>query len=140
MLYEIVNQPKKIETALLDRAVSFACDYLELEVDFTLMFESLKNLQCGFCDYDEDEVIVTIAKRLSPTNAIRTLFHELAHVKQYADGRLENGSPQIWMGNPIEDTYENLPWEIEAFEIEENMMSAFKVDIHQKLVYYERTT
>lgn len=127
MIYEIVNKPNKIETVLLDSAVSFACSYLQLDIDMTIEFESLKRNQCGFCDYDGeyDEVIVTIAKRLSVKDAIRTLFHELVHVRQYVDGRLEVGSPQIWYGVAIEDKYENLPWEIEAFEIEEKMMKVF---------------
>lgn len=125
MIYEIVNKPKKIETALLDRAVSFACDYLNIDADFILQFESLKNYQCGFCDYDEDEIVVTIAKRLALKDVVRTIFHELVHVKQYADGRLETGSPQIWMGEAIQGDYETLPWEIEAFKLETKMMKAF---------------
>lgn len=125
MIYEIVNKPKKIETALIDSAVSFAVSYLDLDVDFVIEFDTLKNNQCGYCDYDEDEVIVTIAKRLSPKEAIKTIFHELVHVKQYSEGRLEHGSPQIWEGTAIEDSYENLPWEVEAFNLEEKMISTF---------------
>ena len=125
MIYEIVNKSNKIETVLFDSAVSFACSYLQLDIDMTIEFESLKRTQCGFCDYDENEAVITIAKRLSVKDAIRTLFHELVHVRQYVDGRLEVGSPQIWYGVAIEDKYENLPWEIEAFEIEEKMMKAF---------------
>lgn len=123
MIYEVVNQPKRIETALFDSAVSFACKYLKLDVDLTIEFETLQKHQCGFCDYDEDEVIVTIAKRLSKNEAIRTLFHELVHVKQYADGRLDHGYK--WHGQVYEDDYANLPWEIEAFDLEEKMVEAF---------------
>jgi len=125
MIYEISNQPKKIEAALLDNAVSFACNYLKLDTNFTIEFETIKNYQYGFCDYDEDEAIITIAKRLSPKNAIRTLFHELVHLKQYIDGRLENGSPLVWHGIAIEDVYENLPWEIEAYQLEALMIKEF---------------
>ena len=125
MIYEVVNKPKKIETVLLDSAVLFACSYLKLDLDFVIEFESLKRHQFGLCDYDEDEVIIIVAKRLSPKEAIRTIFHELVHVKQYEDGRLENGSPQIWEGIAIEDAYKNLPWEVEAFDLEEKMMTIF---------------
>lgn len=125
MIYEIVNKPKKIDTALLDRAVSFSCDYLQLEVDFILTFKSLRNNVYGFCDYDEDEVIITIAKRLSANNTIRTLFHELTHIKQYTDGHRETGHPNVWRGNCFYGPYESLPWEIEAFEMEEKIMEAF---------------
>lgn len=123
MIYEIVDKPKKIETALLDSAVSFASSYLQLEVDFVLKFETLRNYQFGFCDYDEDEIIITIAKRLSPKDAIRTLFHELIHVKQHLDGILERG--YVWRGQVYERDYNELPWEIEAYDLEEKMMEKF---------------
>lgn len=123
MIYEVNNVPKKLDIALLDKAVSFACDYLGLDVDLTIEFESLKKHQCGFCDYDEDEVIVTIAKRLSLREMIVTLFHELVHVQQYASGRLEHGGK--WLGKVYDCAYIELPWEIEAHKLEGVMMEKF---------------
>lgn len=123
MIYEVVNKPNKIETALLDRAVSFACSYLELNVDLVLEFVSLKRHQYGLCDYNKDEITITIAKRLSPENVIRTIFHELVHVKQYETGRLEFG--MIWEGKIYTCDYDSRPWEIEAFELEEYMIKSF---------------
>ena len=123
MIYEVNNTPKKLDTALLDKAVSFACDYLDLDVDLTIEFESLKKHQCGFCDYDDDEVIVTIAKRLSLHEMLVTLFHEMIHVHQYASGRLDHGSK--WLGKVYKCAYEELPWEIEAHELESVMMEKF---------------
>lgn len=127
MIYELINKPKRIETALIDRAVLFACEYLKLDIDLVVEFETLQKYQCGFCDYDEEynEAIVTVAKRLSQKEIIRTIFHELVHVKQYESGKLQNGSPQRWLGVAIEDKYENLPWELEAFDLEERMMRKF---------------
>lgn len=126
MIYEVNNVPKKLDIALLDKAVSFACDYLKLDVDLTIEFESLKKHQCGFCDYDEDEVIVTIAKRLSLREMLVTLFHELIHVHQYASGRLEHGGK--WLGKVYDCAYIELPWEIEAHEMEGVMMKKFEME------------
>ena len=126
MIYEIANKPKRIETVLLDSAVSFACSYLKLDTDVVIEFETLQKHQCGFCDYDEEyaEAIVTVAKRLSQKEIIRTVFHELVHVKQYETGRLKHN--KIWKGKLVEsDDYENFPWEIEAFDLEEKMMKIF---------------
>lgn len=123
MIYEIVNKPKKIEPILLDTAVSFACSYLQLNVDFVLEFDSLKRHQCGLCDYDEDEIVIFIAKRLSPQNVIRTLFHELVHVKQHHTGRLDYN--RVWEGVVYDCEYADRPWEIEAYDLEEKMMKAF---------------
>lgn len=123
MLYEVENKPNKLPIELLDRAVSFAADFLSLEVDLLIEFESLKKHQCGFCDYDQDEVILTISKRLSVQEIIATIFHEMVHVKQYADGRLEQAG--IWLGNKYDCDYVDLPWEIEAHEMEKLMLEKF---------------
>lgn len=126
MFYEVNNIPKKLDTALLDKAVSFACDHLKLDVDLTIEFDSLKKHHCGYCDYDEDEVIVTIAKRLSVREILMTLFHELVHVHQYASGRLDHGG--VWLGKVYECAYADLPWEIEAHEMESDMMKLFEME------------
>lgn len=123
MIYEVVNKPNKIETVLLDSAVSFACSYLNLNVDFTIEFDSLKRHQCGICDYEEDEIVIFIAKRLSPKTAIRTLFHELVHVQQYESGRLDHN--RMWEGTSYDCEYADRPWELEAFDLEEKMMKFF---------------
>lgn len=125
MIYEIINPPKRLDTALFDRAVSFAVDYLNIDLDLVVEFQTLPKGQCGVCDYDDDETSVIISKRMGRDDIIRTLFHEMVHVKQYADGRLESGSPQRWLGSTYDCDYSELPWEIEAFELEEKMMKAF---------------
>ena len=123
MIYEVVNKPKKIEVVLLDSAVLFACSYLKLDLDFVIEFESLKRHQFGLCDYEEDEVIIFIAKRLSVENVVRTLFHELVHVKQYESGRLDHN--KLWEGKLYDCNYYEYPWEVEAFDLEEKMMNVF---------------
>ena len=125
MIYELCHRPKNIEIALLDKAISFACDYLDLDLDFILEFKPLKQYQFGFCDYDEEEIILTISKSLSKEDTIRTIFHEMVHIKQYADGRLINGSPQRWLGKIHNEEYKNLPWELESFDVEQKMINAF---------------
>jgi hypothetical protein len=125
LIYEVINLPKKLEIALLDKAISFACDYLDLDVDLAIDFIPMKKYHFGLCDYDEEEIIISIGKALPKKDMIRTLFHELVHVKQHSDGRLQNGSPQRWLGQVYEDDYNKLPWEVEAFDLEKKMMEAF---------------
>ena len=123
MIYEVENLSKKISLDLLDRAVLFASEFLELDVDLLISFQSLKKHQCGFCDYEQDETVITIAKRLSKRETIKTLFHEMVHVKQYAEGRLEQVG--VWLGQKYDCDYVDLPWEIEAHEMEKVMMKKF---------------
>lgn len=125
MIYEVENKPKNLSLETLDKALCVACDRLNLDVDFTLEFIPMKAHQFGLCDYDEGEITISIAKGLSTKEIIQTLFHELVHVKQYIDGRLEATCPQRWLGVPVEGEYHTLPWELEAFELEQKLMVYF---------------
>lgn len=129
MIYEIENLPRRMPVDLIDSALTFACVYLDLDIDLMVEFESLPKFQCGFCDYNEDDVTIVIAKRLSRREMIRTIFHELVHVKQYADGRLEAGAVCRWYGAIYDCDYNELPWEIEAFDLEEKMMKEFENEL-----------
>lgn len=118
MIYELLNKPKHIEITLIDNAISFACDYLEIDQDFSLRFERLNNGQIGFCDYlDEDEITICIARNVSPTDFLQTLFHEMVHMKQYIEGTLEDLD--------YEGPYAESPWEEEAYRLEEQMFKEF---------------
>ena len=125
MYYTTTNQPKHIKTSLLDRCISFACEYLHLDVDFEIYFERLDQFQCGFCSYEEDEILIVVSKTLSENDVIRTIFHEMVHIKQYVEGRLEVGSPQRWLGKVYDWDYENMPWEVEAFDLEQKMVDIY---------------
>lgn len=125
MYYTTSNKPKHIVHSTLDQVIAFACNYLDLDIDLEVRFEKLRDFQYGYCDYDEDEVLITISQYLSEADTIRTIFHELVHVKQYDDGRLEAGSPQRWMGSEYDEDYENLPWEVEAYDLEQKMVDIY---------------
>jgi hypothetical protein len=62
-----------------------------------------------------------IDKTLSEEEKIRTIAHEICHVKQYLYGEL-NEEMTLWLGNKVsEDDYEKYddrPWEKEAYEME----------------------
>jgi hypothetical protein len=128
--YEVLDQPKKISSEFIDELVYFAGRTLGIglyeDIDITIEFESLKKHQFGFCDYEDGEATITIAKRLSREDVARTLFHEMVHVKQHMDGRLEGGAKSRWKGEFYDCDYMELPWEIEAFELEEILMEIFK--------------
>lgn len=125
MIYEVENMPKRLSFEFLDRAVLFGMNFLGLDQNIVIQFETLPKFQCGFCDYDEDEIILTLARRLSRREAIVTLFHEMVHVKQHADGRLVNGTH--WCGIDFGNvSYIDLPWEQEARRLEQVMLEMFE--------------
>lgn len=58
-----------------------------------------------------------------------TLFHELVHVMQYANYELEvyNEGHGFWQGRTLEGlTYEESPWEVEAFHMEQVLERCFR--------------
>lgn len=60
---------------------------------------------------------------------ISTLFHELVHVMQYANYELEvyKEGHGFWQGKTLEGlTYEESPWEIEAYHMEKALYRCFR--------------
>jgi hypothetical protein len=127
--YEVSNAPKSINFVLLDKVFAFACKYLDIHEHIVLEFETLGKGHCGYCDCDVDEedeeTTIVISKSLSVKDVIRTIFHEMVHVKQYMDGRLVTGYQSRWMGETYDCDYNELPWEVEAFDLEAKMFNAY---------------
>jgi hypothetical protein len=65
------------------------------------------------------------------TEDVSAILHEMVHVMQYANYELEVYSEGrgYWQGKLYENlTYEESPWEIEAFRLEEILVKNFKAD------------
>lgn len=62
-----------------------------------------------------DSFIIEINRLLNKEEKLKTLAHEMVHVKQYSLGYL-NESMTRWRGKKVSTDieYENKPWEIEA--------------------------
>lgn len=135
MMYYTNNKPKQISLKLLDAVIMHAVDCLGLtDVTIEMNFKKLNNGIAACIDYNEDEEVVEldIDKSIwkNPQELERTIFHELVHAKQIIDGRLELGWPSKWMGITYSCDYYNLPWEKEAYYLENLMMNTFiTVDI-----------
>jgi hypothetical protein len=69
-----------------------------------------------------------INKTLPEKEKIRTIAHELVHVKQYLYKEL-NEQMTLWRGQKVsEDDYGNYydyPWEKEAYELEDKLYDSF---------------
>jgi hypothetical protein len=92
----------------------------------------------GYCDGDDEMINVEIARqdavgRIPMKNLMINIAHELVHVQQMASGRLVNKgfvfrddnpdvltTKQIFEGKEyIGVRYDEQPWEIEAYKLEE---------------------
>lgn len=91
----------------------------------------------GYCVYvDKDpsqrEFQIVLDNTMTPRVWIRTLMHELVHVKQYAKGEMVNYERSIsfvkWRQSKInvsKQEYWDWPWEIEARGREEGLTQQF---------------
>jgi hypothetical protein len=130
MYYVSYGKPSKISNELMDKAVAFASEFLEIdenvEVDFEETFE--ENC-CGWCDYDEDGITVFVNPKMKKSQIITTFFHEMVHAKQFVKGELISGegrNPSRWMGKECDLPYYETPWEQEAYELEAVMWDIFR--------------
>ena len=129
---------KRKEKALLIEAAEFFAHQLmdpRMVRNITLDIEVRKNLDVhGEC-VDEDGVRnprwFTIGLKLQDIDEmIKTLGHEMVHVKQHAKNELQTGvavatrggfkilskwQGEIWKPKGKEDAYFDCPWEIEAY-------------------------
>lgn len=130
MYYVSYGKPSKISNELMDKAVAFASEFLEIdenvEVDFEEKFEEDC---CGWCDYDEDGITVFVNPKMKKSEIITTFFHEMVHAKQFVKGELISGegkSPSRWFGKECDLPYVETPWEQEAYELEAVMWDIFR--------------
>ena len=64
------------------------------------------------------EFVLEIKSDQSESEILRTIAHEMVHVRQYATGQL-NEDMTMWCGKKVPSnlSYDKQPWEIEAFSV-----------------------
>ncbi len=129
MYYTAYAKPKILSSKLMDKVVVFACDFLNLDVDLEIEFKGVES--GGYVDFEEGEdIVVGINPKQSKHELIRTIFHEMVHVKQYVEGDLSHeDSANLWKGEVVDVPYMDRPWEKEAYEQEEAMWHIFSKEV-----------
>ena len=134
MLYYTKSKPKQVCLKTLDSIISFGCKFLDLEIEE--LYVEFANLgdTAAYVDSDKEEQVaeMTINKYLHKVEGEleTTIFHELVHVKQVMDGRLNTCSPARWLGKTYQDcSYRDLPWEQEAYALEEKMYDKWQIEV-----------
>ena len=124
MFIEFRNTNKKRQRTIED-ALWFAKSYLlprhridEIEI------ESVKGLHAhgDCCDSDDRSFVIRVNKELSEQDLLTTIFHEFVHIKQHI--KREFGGDIFELSNQ-EVAYEDRPYEIEAFRLEQEMLEEY---------------
>jgi len=74
------------------------------------------------------EFILNIKRNIDTEEILRTIAHEMVHVKQYVYGQL-NEQMTIWNGQKVNDgqyEYFDSPWEIEAHQLGDILFYEFR--------------
>ncbi len=107
------------------RAAEFAWNYLMPRVKKCFVEIEIKKIDdaCGYCMKDDDRYfLVEIDRRLKGDDLLTAVFHEMVHVKQ--------GVRKEWEFDEVSynshDEYINLPWEVEAYELQEEILKEWK--------------
>jgi hypothetical protein len=92
----------------------------------------------GYCSWEDTNVnprefTIELDKKLIGTELIKTIAHEMVHLKQYVKGELkERYKPyhrHIWKGDVVDVGLDNMfdvPWEVEAREMEEELFLLYE--------------
>lgn len=143
----LYGTPKKMKRQDIRAAAHFFCDNqlgrLSKTVTVVVKLRTgfFKKTRCfGMATWTDDdarrgrhrEFEIDIEAGLGPVFMIRTLAHELVHVRQYARGQLIDttyGNYQKWHGNMVNEHmvgYKELPWEKEAMKLEKELYHLWK--------------
>jgi hypothetical protein len=97
----------------------------------------------GYClAVNPREFVIEVDSRLKGDDFITALTHEMVHVKQYARGETKdvNTFTKSWKGDEYismystVDEYMALPWEAEAYELQEVLCNEYKLlKLEQKI-------
>jgi hypothetical protein len=136
MNYICVIGSTKKKRALAESAVTFCISELmprmkTLDIELTL--KNIKNQQfVGWC-YEGDgnrDFYIDVEKTLDDEEMVETVCHEMVHVWQGATRKMKDMTHgrKMYMGKVYDDTtaYEDEPWEIEAYEMQGELLEKFK--------------
>ena len=144
---------KEVNNTLLKNATEFMMAILFHEYDdlyslVTVDIVVVANMQelydtCGLCEWEDDNYrptrfTVSLCSEMAYAPMLKSLGHELAHVKQWASGQKTqslDGKSHRWNGQLIDvsriDYYER-PWEIDAHGHEYGLYHRFQMHLDGK--------
>jgi hypothetical protein len=134
MVFCTVNGGTQKERLLTQEAFDFAIKTLmprkrNLDVELWLKDMDEDDAEGYHCFVDKGEHNIELQKGLSEDDLITLVFHEMVHVKQHERNELkDHGIRKTWKGEEYitvfstVDEYMSLPWEEEAYRLQEEML------------------
>jgi hypothetical protein len=130
-------QKKKLERFAYDVIHSFFNSRFRRDVCINIQVQrSLENDYLGLCIGDLEDVDIELARYdehgepLDAEYMAQNLAHELVHAKQYLKGQIDGtmryrqSSKTKWI-DCTDVAYQDQPWEIEAYDLEEKLLEKY---------------
>ena len=120
------------EQRMVHDAFNFALKYLmprkrNLTIDINIT-DIPDDADAYHCCIEKGQHEIEVQKGLIEEDFITAIFHEMVHVRQHERGDLkDHGIRKAWKGEEYfgiydtTETYKNLPWEEEAYRLQEEM-------------------
>lgn len=129
MIYYVENEIDNFAIDDVYNVVDFAYNHFKFPSNTRLSIEWIHDFDLAGEVLDEKEYddverwfTIYINSNQSKVEIIKTLFHELTHIRQFCDGVLP--------AQEIEGvSYKEYPWEIEAYKNEELLYEAYATQI-----------
>jgi hypothetical protein len=110
------------------------------DVDIFLNIKSIKSHNTyGWCQHNyTNNFDISIEESLTISQLIKTICHEMVHVKQGVTNELvekyTTKYQRLWKGTTC-DEYDisSLPWELEAYKLEEELFDSFMEQYNEKI-------
>jgi hypothetical protein len=108
-------------------------------LDLRIVHRGLRReLVVGWCDFEDDykrprAFLIELQSNMNPELYIKTLIHELVHVRQWVFGSLRQKRGKMYYGptNVGDLDYEDQPHEIEAREQENTLYITYLIETGQ---------
>ena len=124
--YLLFDAEKVQELLKIDDSIEIMIVYLPKHVEYDIFTKD--HLKGTVCPSVNGKYVIFLSSELSDTEAENTLIHEMTHISQIIDGRLEyiSGNHVRWKGNSYHKVRYNSPWEVEAEKITSIVKSRLK--------------
>lgn len=121
MMYEVSGGTKK-QREVVDKAMSYVIHLVNIPNYVIVEIQLGKYTSHGVMQCSKKRFDMEIMKEVSLAEIAYTVFHEMKHIEQLAQGKLVYTNSQcLWEGEDHSNTeYFDRPWEIEAYKFEKS--------------------
>ena len=120
------KKQQQLVYSVIEHCYAYLIPYDDVNINIHLK-EELSDQLNGWCQHNSDNNYeICVDKSLPTDELIKTVCHEMVHVKQGVRNELvcsyRNKYSRLWLGTEYTD---ELPWEVEAYELENILFKTF---------------